>query len=91
MHSVLPAAPTFSHQARNILVTNWPMSGVLQLMESFSLFTPSGSTVTFVLPEEPPPTWPTRIGACRFNYQAAADNPTSVKVGGLVIMLDWLH
>jgi hypothetical protein len=56
------------------------MSTVPQLMESFSLFTPSGSTITFVLPEEAPPTWPSRLGNCRFNFTTAGDNPTGVKV-----------
>jgi hypothetical protein len=55
------------------------MSGVPQLMESFSLFTPSGSTITLVLPEEPPATWPSRIGSARFNF-LTAENQTSVKV-----------
>lgn len=67
-------------QARNILVTNWPMDGVPQLMESFSLFTPSGSVVTFVLPEEAPTTWPSRLANCRFNFTTAGENPTGVKV-----------
>lgn len=67
-------------QARNIIVTNWCMGGVPQLMESFSLFTPAGSTVSFVLPEEAPTTWPSRLGGCRFNF-LTADNPTGVKVG----------
>lgn len=70
--------PHFS-QARHILITNWPVSGVPQLMESFSLFTPAGSQITFVLPEEAPATWPSRLGSCRFSF-VTTDNPTSVKV-----------
>lgn len=71
-HSVLP-------QARSILVTNWPMAGVPQLMESFSLFTPADSKVTFILPEEAPATWPSRLGNCRFSF-TTAENPTGIKV-----------
>lgn len=71
--------PLVLPQARSILVTNWPLAGVPQLMESFSLFTPADSKVTFILPEEAPATWPSRLGNCRFSF-TTAENPTGVKV-----------
>eukprot|EP00879_Flechtneria_rotunda_P014393 GHRR01015040.1.p1 GENE.GHRR01015040.1~~GHRR01015040.1.p1 ORF type:complete len:1094 (+),score=407.36 GHRR01015040.1:691-3972(+) len=70
---------TYKSKARNILVANWPLASIPELMEGFSLFTPANSTITFTLPGEPPGAWPTRLGSCRFNF-ICTDHPTSVKV-----------
>eukprot|EP00775_Hariotina_reticulata_P013760 gene13760-13879_t len=70
---------TYKSKARNIIVTDWPLSTTLELMEGFSMFTPAGSQVTFLTAEEVPSTWPTRLGSCRFSF-VTADNPTSAKV-----------
>eukprot|EP00878_Enallax_costatus_P041198 GHUV01047775.1.p1 GENE.GHUV01047775.1~~GHUV01047775.1.p1 ORF type:complete len:191 (+),score=62.15 GHUV01047775.1:318-890(+) len=71
---------TYKSKARNILVANWPVSSIPELMDGFSMFTPDNSVITFTIAAQAPATWPTKLGSCRFNF-ISAEYPTSVKVG----------